>query len=54
MTPTPRRQTSSVLRLILYGLVVFILIISFLYAYELTGGLIDGVLEAIGDIIGQL
>lgn len=53
MTPQPRRQTSSILRLILYGLVVLILIISFLYAYELTGGLVDGLLEGIGDIIGQ-
>ena len=53
MTPRPRRQTSSVLRLVLYGLVVLTLIVSFLYAYELTGGLIDGLLEFVGDIIGQ-
>lgn len=53
MTPRPQRTSSSVLRLILYGLVVVTLIVSFLYAYELTGGLIDGLLEAIGDVIGH-
>lgn len=53
MTQRPQRQTSSLLRLVLYALVVLILIISFLYAYELTGGVIDGLLEGIGDIIGQ-
>ena len=49
----PRMQKGSVLRLALYGLVVLTLIIAFLYAYELTGGVIDALVEALGDVLGQ-
>ncbi len=53
MTPRPQRQTRSTLRLALYALVLVTLVIAFLYAYELIGGLVDALLEAVGDIIGQ-
>ena len=54
MTNRPRTQKRSVLRLVLYALVLLTLVIAFLYAYELIGGLVDSMLEFVGDIIGQL
>ena len=53
MTPRPARQKRSYMRLALYGLVLLTFIIAFLYAYELTGGVIDGLLDGIGDVLGQ-
>ena len=53
MTPRPQRQTRSTLRLALYALVLVMLVVAFLYAYELLGGPVDALLDAIGDIIGQ-
>ena len=53
MVPRPRTRNRSLLRLALYALVVATLIIAFLYAYELTGGLIEDALGAIGDLLGQ-
>ncbi len=53
MTPRPQRQTPSTLRLALYALVLVMLVVAFLYAYELLGGPVDALLDAIGDIIGQ-
>ena len=53
MTPRPQRQTRSTLRLALYALVLVMLVVAFLYAYELLGGPVDDLLDAIGDIIGQ-
>ncbi len=52
MTPQPQRETRSVLRLVLYALVVLMLIVAFLYAYELLSGPIDSFVEALGDLIG--
>ena len=54
MVPSPRRQKNSLLRLILYALVMATLIIAFLYAYEMSGGFIEDALGAIGDLLGQL
>ena len=53
MTPRPQRQTPSTLRLALYALVLVLLVVAFLYAYELLGGPVDALLEFVGDIIGQ-
>ena len=53
MTPRPQRQSGSpILRLILYALVVFMLVVGFLYAYELLGEPVDALIEALGDIVG--
>ena len=53
MTPRPQRQTRTTLRLALYALVLVMLVVAFLYAYELLGGPVDALIEAIGDIIGS-
>ncbi len=53
MTPRSQRQSGSpILRLVLYALVVFMLVVGFLYAYELLGGPVDALVELLGDVIG--